>query len=359
MRNSLELLSALQGIQSQIEPYVPPAVLSLGGLLIFLLVVYAGIVWYHVHQRRRVEDLREKWKGQVEDYLSADGEKQNLEVTPSKNKFLRDFLVDLTRKYPDQTGQLRDLYRRRGFLKRDISQLSSRRWAIRAGALNRLRAMQAERAKKFLPQLLRDPRLEVQLVALATWGSLGSHDIEVDLPKTFLKHSELLDQFICIKLFPARLPVEELAELADREEPRLRRAAAILLGRSGEENGLDVLEALISDPIPEIRRQAALAAGRTGSPKAIQILQDAKSDPDPQVRAALAESLGKIQYIEAVGPLEELAEDPDLKVQVEAFLSLSNYGAEGREVINLFRDKSPKLAREATQESYFSGASAR
>jgi cyclophilin family peptidyl-prolyl cis-trans isomerase len=101
--------------------------------------------------------------------------------------------------------------------------------------------------------------------------------------------------------------------LADAE-PRVRRRAALAIGRVGLPEGVPPLVGLLADADPEVRQMAAFALGLIGEAAAADALVKALSDPAPVVRGRAAEALGQIgakQAAPAVGALaSELARHP-------------------------------------------------
>ncbi|HXG56772.1 MAG TPA: HEAT repeat domain-containing protein, partial [Vicinamibacterales bacterium] len=70
------------------------------------------------------------------------------------------------------------------------------------------------------------------------------------------------------------------------------------------------LAAFLSDPEARVRRRAALAVGRVGLPEGVQPLVGALADTDPAVRESAAFALGLIGDVTAVGPLTTALADP-------------------------------------------------
>ncbi|MFP4588366.1 MAG: HEAT repeat domain-containing protein [Candidatus Acetothermia bacterium] len=351
------MLYWLQHQQSQLVPFVIPAVIALGALLGVLIFAYLVSVWYHVRKRNSKAEKLTEWREQAG--LTPD--KENIcppsEFQAEDSREHRNFLVQSARAHPAKADKLASLYDDCGYLDRDLSYLKSRRWSRRAGAINRLKALQADQLESFLPALLEDSRLEVRLTAVDAWGELGALVLEDKLIPLFEDHSQDVHQFLCIKLFPVGLSVEALGKLARKEQAHLRKDAAILLGRSGNLEGIELFRNLLEDSVPEVRRHAALALGRVGTGAVIELLELAARDSSAEVRAAAARSLGAIENPEAVESLGEMVTDSFWRVRLGAFISLSKYGDVGRRVINDHRSQFPRLAREATLRSYMGGGS--
>lgn len=91
----------------------------------------------------------------------------------------------------------------------------------------------------------------------------------------------------------ASLPPITLLGLLDDAEARVRRRAALAIGRVGLSDGIAPLSVrLAQDPEPDVRLMAAFALGLIGDPAASGALVAALTDPDPRVQGRAAEALG-------------------------------------------------------------------
>jgi cyclophilin family peptidyl-prolyl cis-trans isomerase/HEAT repeat protein len=90
--------------------------------------------------------------------------------------------------------------------------------------------------------------------------------------------------------------------LADHEG-RVRRRAALAIGRVGLRAGVAPLIAGLSDPEPEVRQMAAFALGLLADREAGGPLRAALADGTPLVRGRAAEALGAIGDRDATGPI--------------------------------------------------------
>jgi cyclophilin family peptidyl-prolyl cis-trans isomerase/HEAT repeat protein len=86
-------------------------------------------------------------------------------------------------------------------------------------------------------------------------------------------------------------PSDLLALLTDREA-RVRRRAALAVGRVGLPDGVEPLARLLADDEIEVRQMAAFALGLIGSPAARPALTQALARPDPVLQGRAAEALG-------------------------------------------------------------------
>ena len=94
---------------------------------------------------------------------------------------------------------------------------------------------------------------------------------------------------------PAALrPVPDLRDLLTDAAPRIRRRAALAVGRVGQADGVAPLLATLDDPEPEVRQMAAFALGLLADEAAVERLLLALQDPSPLVQGRAAEALGRI-----------------------------------------------------------------
>ena len=89
------------------------------------------------------------------------------------------------------------------------------------------------------------------------------------------------------------LPPDLVRLLADRE-PRIRRRAALAVGRVGLPEGVAPLVVLLADADVEVRQMAAFGLGLIGDKQAHDPLVAALADPSPLVQGSAAEALGLI-----------------------------------------------------------------
>jgi cyclophilin family peptidyl-prolyl cis-trans isomerase len=93
---------------------------------------------------------------------------------------------------------------------------------------------------------------------------------------------------------PPPPPAIDLTKLLTDGEPRVRRRAALAIGRVGLPAGVQPLVGTLSDADPEVREMAAFALGLIGDGTAAPALTTALSDASPIVRGRAAEALGQI-----------------------------------------------------------------
>jgi cyclophilin family peptidyl-prolyl cis-trans isomerase/HEAT repeat protein len=93
---------------------------------------------------------------------------------------------------------------------------------------------------------------------------------------------------------PAFIATPDLAVLARDPEARIRRRAALAIGRVGLVEGLPAILPLLQDPQEEVRAMAAFGLGLIASGDAVAPLTAALADLSPRVRGRAAEALGTL-----------------------------------------------------------------
>lgn len=86
----------------------------------------------------------------------------------------------------------------------------------------------------------------------------------------------------------------DLVELLADPSPRVRRRAALAIGRVGRPEGVAPLVASLGDAEPEVRQMSAFALGLLGDESAAEPLLLALDDPSPLVQGRAAEALGRL-----------------------------------------------------------------
>jgi len=108
---------------------------------------------------------------------------------------------------------------------------------------------------------------------------------------------------------PPPPPVPDLTRLIIDKEARVRRRAALAIGRVGLPDGVPALVSLLADPDQEVRQMAAFALGLIGDRTARDPLVTALADPAPMVKGSAAEALGLIGDGSAATPIARMASD--------------------------------------------------
>src|SRR5262245_30684906 len=102
---------------------------------------------------------------------------------------------------------------------------------------------------------------------------------------------------------PPPPPAPDLTKLTTDADPRVRRRAAVAIGRVGLKDGIPALTALLADTDTDVRQSAAFALGLIGDRSASASLLPLLKDPDPLVRGRAAEGLGLMGAEDAAGAI--------------------------------------------------------
>lgn len=103
------------------------------------------------------------------------------------------------------------------------------------------------------------------------------------------------------------LPPPDLLALLTDQEARVRRRAALAVGRVGLGEGVTLLASLLADPDAEVRQMAAFALGLIGDGRARDPLVAALQDASPLVQGSAAEALGRVGDAGAAAPIAQMA----------------------------------------------------
>jgi cyclophilin family peptidyl-prolyl cis-trans isomerase/HEAT repeat protein len=107
---------------------------------------------------------------------------------------------------------------------------------------------------------------------------------------------------------PPPAPVApDLTKLTADSDTRIRRRAALALGRVGLKEGIPSLSALLADADADVRQAAAFALGLIGDVSAKAALIPLLTDPAPLVRGRAAEALGSIDATDAASAIGQMA----------------------------------------------------
>jgi cyclophilin family peptidyl-prolyl cis-trans isomerase/HEAT repeat protein len=106
---------------------------------------------------------------------------------------------------------------------------------------------------------------------------------------------------------PPPPPPPDLTTLVKDNEPRIRRRAALAIGRVGLSEGIGALSAPLADTDSDVRGMAAFALGLIGDPSAESALTPLLVDPAPVVRGRAAEALGLVGAKGAAAAIGKIA----------------------------------------------------
>jgi cyclophilin family peptidyl-prolyl cis-trans isomerase/HEAT repeat protein len=106
--------------------------------------------------------------------------------------------------------------------------------------------------------------------------------------------------------------------LVQDTEPRIRRRAALAIGRVGLTEGIGALSATLADPDPEVRAMAAFGLGLIGDASAEAALLPLLADTSPIVRGRAAEALGLVGATKSAAAIGKLAAEYGRSASVAA-----------------------------------------
>jgi len=111
-------------------------------------------------------------------------------------------------------------------------------------------------------------------------------------------------------------------------DPRVRRALAIVLGRTADPSSVPVLQEAAGDADSETQIYALWALGAIADPRALDTLIDQLRSEDPGVRKTAAFALGELNDSRAKAPLRVALQDSTPDVTWNAAISLARLGDE-------------------------------
>jgi HEAT repeat protein/cyclophilin family peptidyl-prolyl cis-trans isomerase len=107
-------------------------------------------------------------------------------------------------------------------------------------------------------------------------------------------------------VIPPPPPPPNLVAMLGDADARIRRRAALAIGRVGLTEGVNPLAALLADPVVDVRQMAAFALGLLKDPGPSAALRAALSDASPAVQGRAAEALGFIGDQASAAPIGEM-----------------------------------------------------
>ena len=113
-------------------------------------------------------------------------------------------------------------------------------------------------------------------------------------------------------------PTPDLARLATDAEPRIRRRAALAVGRVGLKEGIAVLTPLLADVDADVRQAAAFALGLIRDVSAAAVLTPLLADPAPLVRGRAAEALAWVGAKDTAAAIGKMAAEYGRSAAVSA-----------------------------------------
>ena len=194
---------------------------------------------------------------------------------------------------------------------------------------------------------LKDPTSVVRSHSVTALGKIGGPQAlpaVVSALKTEAVRSAL-DIGVCYRAIEAlhrlgETAAECLMHALKHPDKAIRRKAATLLGKTGEEGAVELLTIALKDKHPRVRSRAAHALGRIGNPDAVEPLTVALKDTAPSVRINVLHALAKFGGAAAAALISALA-DPVASVRRHAIAALEKTGS---------KRAIPQLGKMATAE---------
>ena len=110
-----------------------------------------------------------------------------------------------------------------------------------------------------------------------------------------------------VPLPPPPESVPDLTKLATDADPRIRRRAAMAMGRVGLSDALPALTTLVADTDTDVRQAALFALGLIGDRTASTVVLPLLQDPSPLARGRAAEALGLMAAEDAAPAIAKMA----------------------------------------------------
>jgi HEAT repeat protein len=131
--------------------------------------------------------------------------------------------------------------------------------------------------------------------------------------------------------------------------PRIRKAAADLMSRTGSLEMVPPLVPLLRDKEKEVRRSAANSLCMLGAPEVVDDLLTMLADPDGFTRALAAGGLGRLGVRKAADKILPLLDDAEYPVRRVACESLGALGAQGarEKILRCLKDDHSGMRRSA------------
>lgn len=173
-------------------------------------------------------------------------------------------------------------------------------------------------------QALKDPSTMVRKSAVSAAGKLGMTDSIQTIAQLLEDADSELRSIVlaCLQTMSKTDPdpIQQLSrQLSISLHPDQRRDAAVLYATLGDSVCLSLL---VKDENPAVREAAVVSLGKMRVYSSCGILQIALVDEDPDVRIAAAEALGEVGGSEVVGALTHALNDEDCWVQSAVLRSI-------------------------------------
>lgn len=263
----------------------------------------------------------------------------------------RDALDQLTihvaaRITPEHLAQLARALREDRWVRRILSQSTSRLWWRRLDAARLLAVVGSVRDRTLLRQLLTDPHAAVQAAASICLTRVGDYALVEHVLDTLHTRPPIVRVFqlrILRQTWQHTVPalLERLQPLAALAKLQVWIALAESLADS---RCLATLVDFRNHPVAEIRISAARALRRYLHPDSEAVLRAMIRDDDWRVRAQAARGLGALGATSAVPELSFALADRSWWVRFRSALALAQLGETGRRALRIARDRTDRYA---------------
>ena len=333
------------------------AVLALAALECVLLVVIVALRVHLRRNQRRVDQLRPCAELAIASYLAADAS-VGPETRPAQRAIWRDVALEaMTDLRGSERAALAHLLDDLGYVSEAVSELGSRRRAVRRRGAETLAAVANQRSLQALATGLHDRDVQVRMTCARALAQASGTETLPEILTAVMRdvdaapgavadivlalgreHPEALDQLLDPAAPGAPAAVWSIA-MAVIGELRLAQHAPRLRGTLGERPGDRHLAA------------TARALGMIGDVDAVPPLIVLAEDEDraPVARAAAVTALGSIGDPSAVGSLATLVRHEDWDLRTAAASALCGLGHKGRLALEQAAQSPAQPVREQAQ----------
>lgn len=262
-------------------------------------------------------------------------------------KLVRSILLGLALDLRGDTGEaISDLYRKLGFIKRDLVRLKSWRVTSRANAAADLGLIHCPESMPALLEAVKDSDVRVRQAAVWAIGQVGTTDALAGLVRL------LGDPSLLVAHRAQEVLAERGREVADAilnyavsTASRAGRLASIeLIGWLRLTAGSDLLLVCMSDLDPEIRVKSVKAAAAIGDPRFLETFHARLEDPRWEVRCQAAKGLSLFGSPSSVPRLTAALGDKHWWVRFYAATALAEVGPAGEEALShALQDPEPSV----------------
>lgn len=320
----------------------------LAGLMLYILLRRAAVVWIARTEARRGELLERELAGWFSgSKAAAPPQLKLMRRWPDRRLFVQLCLERLPRAEPALRERLVQWLDDHGFIDRWVMQLRKRDAYERAQAAELLGIVRVPRTVQPLVESLEDPELDVRMRAAAALGAMGGQQARGALIDA-LSDEDRWAAIRVVELLGSMGPdvLDELYAAYPRMGRKARLAVLDIVARiAGPEAG-PFLVNLLHVPDIDIRARAAMALGRVGYREAAASLGALLDDKAWPVRAMAAKSLGILGATAAIPQLRSALRDREWWVRANSAHALAALGPAGMNALAQMLDDEDRFARD-------------